>query len=338
MEQKGKLGSTMRSTSKKSTKRRPSPVYITIGLIFIIFIIYWLIIINYLPTWSERGLFGDTFGALNVLVSGVALIGVVYALYIQQRQLNEMRRSIELQQQPVVAIDVSELVIDRPSVFTSPTYSTFEALSRFHCLVSLSIVTEMPAVNLVVNASAVIPHGDGREEIKSVGAHFPLLTSVAPVKENILLIPEESYTGLFQALRKKDAFALPSVTIELVYQNFLGACFAVKQGYNVVASEDIDEDLKSWHTAISSFTTEYQEDLTVIEKKGKDMDSLNRIKSRFVADLGEKEQLSLDLIGIPGAFDAGTITREQYDGFLNSVGLPRLTFSHTTCPIDDSTK
>jgi hypothetical protein len=321
-------------TAEKRAKRRPPPILIAVGVILITFLAYWLLVVLLIPTWPERGLFGDAFGALNTLVSGVALIGVVYALYLQQRQLHEMRRNVELQQQPVVSIAASEFRIDRPSVFTSPDDPSCHALSRFHCHISLSNVSEMPAINLVVNASIFIPIEGGQEVVRSVGQHFPLVSSADPVKDEIMLVPDKSYTPLFQVLRRKDAFALPCVTIELVYRNLLGACFAVRQAYHVVASSDIDADLKSWHAAISSFTATYQEDLAAMAKNTASVDAFARIKESFAAKVGRKEHLSLGLVAIPGAFDARAVSQEHYDGFLNTVGLPRLTFAHTTCPMD----
>ena len=113
------------------------PLFVATGLITIIFVACWILIIVFIPQWQQRGLFGDAFGGLNAFVSGIALIGVVYAVFLQQRQLDEMRRSIELQQQPVVVFKTCEFQIDRPSVFTSPARLGCAALSRYHCIVHL---------------------------------------------------------------------------------------------------------------------------------------------------------------------------------------------------------
>lgn len=329
----------MKTVNKKRSKKQSYHVFIALGLILITFLMYWFLVIYFFPTWSERGLFGDSFGALNTFVSGIALIGIVYALYLQQLQLKEMRRSIELQQQPVVTINAEDFRIDRPSVFRSPDNPTCEALSRFHCDVSLSNVSEMPAINLVVNGCLFIPGYKGQEEVKSIGEHFPMLTSAAPVREKIMFVPEKEHTTLFQSLRKKDAFALPNVHIELVYRNLIGACFLVRQAYHVLASTDVEADLKSWHASISSFAASHQENLTAMENdKGSSNEIFNHIRESFLAGVGDKEYLSLDLVAIPGIFDARAITQDHYDMFIKTVGLPRLTFAHTTCPINDLSK
>jgi len=300
--------------------------------------VYWLIVSHFIPTWQERGLFGDSFGALNTVVSGFALIGVVCALYLQQRQLEEMRRNIELQQQPVVAIDASEFRIDQPQVFTTPGSPSCEALSRYHCTVTLSTVSEMPAINVVVNARLFVP-GEGQQEVvTSVGEHFPIISLENPKKDSIMLVPDKSSTSLFKVLRRKDAFALPRVRIELVYRNLLGVCFAVRQDYHVVPPSDIDSDLKSWHSAISSFNATYQKELAIMSKDESAPGLYDQIKERFAAHVGKKDHILLDLVPISGAFEARAVTREYYDGFVKSIGLPRLTFAHTICPIDDGGK
>lgn len=53
--------------------------------------IYWL-----LPGWTERGTFGDMFGAVNTLFSGLAFAGVIYAIVLQQRELKLQREELEL--------------------------------------------------------------------------------------------------------------------------------------------------------------------------------------------------------------------------------------------------
>lgn len=324
------------SKVQKAIKRPYHPILISILLILLSFLIFWIFVINFIPTWTDRGLFGDTFGALNTFFSGIALFGIIYALFLQQHQLKTMQYSIELQQQPVVSIDVNQFKIDRPSVFRSPE-SLAEALSRFHCNISLSNVSEIPAINLVVSASLFIPTDKGQKIIRSIGDHFPLVTSLAPVSAEPMLVPDEETTALFQSLRNKNAFALPTVEIELVYRNLIGTCFAVKQGYYVVPSVSVESDLRSWHATINSFTAIYQEELAALANaKGEKSDELfDKLKERFFAVSGEKEYVHLDLVKIPGAFDARAVKKEYYDNFLQFIGLPQFVFPETKCPFDD---
>jgi hypothetical protein len=61
-----------------------------------------------LPTMTERGQFGDLFGTVNALFSGLAFAGVIVALLLQQRelrfQLAELTRSATAQQESQKAL------------------------------------------------------------------------------------------------------------------------------------------------------------------------------------------------------------------------------------------
>lgn len=73
--------------------------------ILIFFIGMWLLSIAWLrfifPDWSSAADFGDSFGAINSLFSGFALILAVYSMLLQQKQNREFeeqtRKSIEQQ-------------------------------------------------------------------------------------------------------------------------------------------------------------------------------------------------------------------------------------------------
>lgn len=51
----------------------------------------------FLPTLEERGQFGDLFGAVNALFSGLAFAGLYSALKVQQSQLELQRNELALQ-------------------------------------------------------------------------------------------------------------------------------------------------------------------------------------------------------------------------------------------------
>ncbi len=69
--------------------------------IFIIFIIalwlaYLIAIIMCIEEWTTRGQFGDLFGGLNTLFSGLAFSALIYAIYLQHKELKLQR--LELKQ------------------------------------------------------------------------------------------------------------------------------------------------------------------------------------------------------------------------------------------------
>lgn len=65
--------------------KRNKVIYLLVGIlvIIILWLIYWLLISKYIPDEAKRAQFGEMFGAINSLFSGLALCGVAYTVYLQ---------------------------------------------------------------------------------------------------------------------------------------------------------------------------------------------------------------------------------------------------------------
>ncbi len=72
---------------------------ISLKLLFIIVIAIWvisgLLTWFYFKNWSNSGSFGDTFGAINSLFSGLALAGIIYTVYLQKNELKLQRKELK---------------------------------------------------------------------------------------------------------------------------------------------------------------------------------------------------------------------------------------------------
>ena len=67
-----------------------------LGFIIILLWILSTIIIKYFfLDWSESATFGDTFGAINSLFSGLALAGIIYTIYLQKTELSLQRKELK---------------------------------------------------------------------------------------------------------------------------------------------------------------------------------------------------------------------------------------------------
>jgi hypothetical protein len=88
----------------------------TIILVVILWVIFgWGAIWYFKRKYEVAGTFGDTFGAVNALFSGLAFAGLLYAIYLQRHDLNlqyqaimqsleESRRSAKAQEESVKAL------------------------------------------------------------------------------------------------------------------------------------------------------------------------------------------------------------------------------------------
>ena len=64
--------------------------------IFFIFSLYFLAVRFFYPEILDRGLFGDMFGGLNTVFSGLAFLGVIYAIILQKEELGLQRKELVL--------------------------------------------------------------------------------------------------------------------------------------------------------------------------------------------------------------------------------------------------
>ncbi|GAA4899866.1 hypothetical protein GCM10023311_26570 [Flaviramulus aquimarinus] len=80
----------MESTSKKDLLPK---------LIFLVVLIWALsavLIMVFLSNWSDRGTFGDLFGAVNALFSALAFAVLIYTIVLQRDEIKQNREEIVL--------------------------------------------------------------------------------------------------------------------------------------------------------------------------------------------------------------------------------------------------
>ncbi|GKS15082.1 hypothetical protein YDYSY3_60820 [Paenibacillus chitinolyticus] len=80
----------------------PNGRIIRFGLLMAIPILLWLLtglftIVSYLEVPDSPGTFGDMFGSVNALFSGMALAGIVYTIFIQKKEFQLQREELKLQ-------------------------------------------------------------------------------------------------------------------------------------------------------------------------------------------------------------------------------------------------
>lgn len=63
-------------------------------VVFVLWLVSALIIVQFWPEPSEHGTLGDMFGAINALFSGWAFLGVIVAIILQKIELEAQRHEI----------------------------------------------------------------------------------------------------------------------------------------------------------------------------------------------------------------------------------------------------
>jgi hypothetical protein len=66
-------------------------------------VIFGLAVIFCISDWEHRGQFGDMFGGLNAVFSGLAFAGVIYAILLQRRELAMQREEMRMSREELAA-------------------------------------------------------------------------------------------------------------------------------------------------------------------------------------------------------------------------------------------
>lgn len=72
------------------------PLYVLFLVVLILQVSIALIVYLNFNSWSDRGTFGDMFGAVNALFSGLAFAGIIYAILLQSKELELQREELKL--------------------------------------------------------------------------------------------------------------------------------------------------------------------------------------------------------------------------------------------------
>lgn len=125
---------------------------VTFLLVIAIWVIGWLLIDQYIQSPSQeqtieaaRGLFGDKFGAINALFSGLAFAGIILTITLQSRELSLQRREIEKQNQSIQKQRFEQTLFQLIGLLANTTaglkiagHEKKEAIRYFNTLLQLS--------------------------------------------------------------------------------------------------------------------------------------------------------------------------------------------------------
>ena len=70
-------------------------LYLLLVIVLVIWIISALIIPLCFQKLADRGMFGDSFGVINSLFSGLAFAGIIYTILLQRKELSLQRQELK---------------------------------------------------------------------------------------------------------------------------------------------------------------------------------------------------------------------------------------------------
>ena len=81
--------------TKKTNQDKLNGLYKLLALVLVIWGFSLFIIPFVYPKLSDRALFGDSFGAINSLFSGLAFAGIIYTILLQRKELALQRQELK---------------------------------------------------------------------------------------------------------------------------------------------------------------------------------------------------------------------------------------------------
>lgn len=125
----------MKDKKNESKIENHLSIFIKFAAGLTIFSIAFPFIVNYFfDDWTKSGTFGETFGALDGLFSGLALAGVIVTILIQKSELENQRLELQLQRTEMQQTR-KEFLINRT---TNLVYSQLDRFEK--CLNELTII------------------------------------------------------------------------------------------------------------------------------------------------------------------------------------------------------
>lgn len=80
---------------EKNTKSDYTILIMLIMAVVVIYALSWGLV-DFFIDYNERGSFGDKFGAVNALFSGLAFAGLFFTIVLQRKELSLQREELQL--------------------------------------------------------------------------------------------------------------------------------------------------------------------------------------------------------------------------------------------------
>ncbi|KFE97073.1 putative phage abortive infection protein [Chryseobacterium luteum] len=171
------------------------PFYVALA-IFIIFIVLGLTyILQGSSSYDDRGTFGDMFGGANALFTGLSVIGLLYTILLQRKDLKHQQEQLELQNKATLLQNFETTFFNLINVH----HQIINSMQLIHQVTSSGIKTE-----IIRNARGVFLHLFGliHKSLHNDGTNFSQVYSRVYMPLNFHL--DHYYNNLLQIIKYID--------------------------------------------------------------------------------------------------------------------------------------
>ena len=118
---------------------------ILIATVIFLWALSGILIYSYFPN-TERGMIGDMFGAINSLFSGLALVGIIYAILLQNEDLKLQKDELRLNREELAKSAVAQQKMEISLKEQTESLSYNAVLNTLSALIN-SIVSQLDPSN-----------------------------------------------------------------------------------------------------------------------------------------------------------------------------------------------
>lgn len=164
--------------------------FLIIAAVLVILTICFPFVINlFFKKWEESGVFGDTFGALNALFSGLAFAGLTTTIIIQRGELKIQKIELELQRKEFLLNRVTGIIYNQLDRFEKSVNDFKININLGECLTgndAIMYLSDMTEDVYYVQKSVEIDNLEMKEKvIKNLKLYLKFKASIISFSKNI---------------------------------------------------------------------------------------------------------------------------------------------------------
>lgn len=276
-------------------------------------------------SFNEISLLVNTIlSVLSFLLAAISVITVIVSLkqngkmiQISSEQISEMIKEHELSLQPIVAFSCPQFIVEKPRLFYSPPEDEYKIISRFRFRVEVKNISSAVAVNFVCTGVNIFKENNESLMEESPSKRINILADNSEKLDFMFLEKKRGET--FSCLREGNTSKVPQGEFVAVYRNTSGGAFRMRIRYIIYPGKEEIEEIKKWHSIVSSAYVDYKEELIKL-KKGNDKEDVlfNQLKEIIDQRGGEKKEIQIDCIELDRYFTYEPISLEEYEKAVGS--------------------
>ena len=137
----------MKGKTQKNKKDKLEGLYFLLIIVILIWLASILILPKYYPIIEDRAFFGDSFGTINSLFSGLAFAGIIYTILLQRKELALQREELKETRKELIRSATAQEKSEKQQRRQSENLKITAKLNALHSLLNYYVVQEEYAQN-----------------------------------------------------------------------------------------------------------------------------------------------------------------------------------------------